>query len=85
MRRGRRRRKAECVDVFFRLHVKIAPPSYLQLLDELDAEIEGTSTRLAAAQKKVQYVLDKAGTKGQFLIILFLIVVLVVLIVLAIG
>lgn len=56
-----------------------------QLLDELDEEIEGTSTRLQAAQRKVQYVLDKAGSKGQFMIILFLIVVLVILVVLAIS
>ncbi|GAB4816220.1 hypothetical protein N2152v2_003266 [Parachlorella kessleri] len=56
-----------------------------QLLDELDTEIEGTSTRLQAAQRKVQYVLDKAGSKGQIAIMLFLIVVLVILVVLAIG
>ncbi len=56
-----------------------------QLLDELDQEIEGTSTRLQAAQRKVQYVLDRAGSKGQIAIIVFLIVVLVILVVLAIG
>lgn len=57
----------------------------MQLLDELDAEIEGTSTRLQAAQRKVQYVLDRAGAKGQIAIILFLIVVLVVLVVFAVS
>ncbi len=62
-----------------------SPPLCLQLLDELDTEIEGTSTRLQAAQRKVQYVLDKAGSKGQIAIMLFLIVVLVILVVLAIG
>lgn len=56
-----------------------------QLLDELGVEMEGTQTRLAAAQKKVQYVLEKAGSKGQFIIILILIVVLVVLVFLAIA
>jgi SYP6 family syntaxin len=56
-----------------------------QLLDDLGEEMEGTQTRLAAAQKKVQYVLDRAGTKGQLLIIAFLVVVLVVLIFLAIA
>ena len=50
------------------------------LLDELDQEVEGTSTRLQAAQKKVEFVLKKAGAKGQLLIIGFLIVVLVVLV-----
>ena len=53
-----------------------------QLLDELDAEVDGTSTRLQAAQRKVEFVLKKAGTKGQLLIIGFLILVLVVLILL---
>lgn len=56
-----------------------------QLLDELGVEMEGTQTRLAAAQKKVQYVLEKAGSKGQFIIILVLIIVLVVLVFLAIA
>ena len=56
-----------------------------QLLDELDVEMDGTHTRLAAAQKKVQYVLEKAGSKGQFVIIIVLIVVLAVLVVLAIA
>ena len=63
-----------------------APPrSALQLLDELDVEIEGTSTRLAAAQKKVQHVIDKAGFKGQLAIIGALILLLVVLIFLAVA
>lgn len=56
-----------------------------QLLDEFGEEMEVTGTRLAAAQRKVQYVLDKAGTKGQLLIILVLVVVLVILIFLAIA
>ncbi|PSC74939.1 Syntaxin-61 [Micractinium conductrix] len=56
-----------------------------QLLDELDQEIEGTSTRLQAAQKKIDYVLKKAGTKGQLAIIGFLILTLIVLIFLLLG
>lgn len=50
-----------------------------QLLDEFGYEMQGTQTRLAAAQRKVQYVLDRAGTKGQLIIIAVLVVVLVVL------
>ncbi|KAL4428706.1 hypothetical protein ABPG77_009812 [Micractinium sp. CCAP 211/92] len=56
-----------------------------QLLDELDTEIEGTSTRLQAAQKKIDYVLQKAGAKGQLAIIGFLIVTLIILIFLLLG
>ncbi|KAL4447615.1 hypothetical protein ABPG75_004834 [Micractinium tetrahymenae] len=56
-----------------------------QLLDELDTEIEGTSTRLQAAQKKIDYVLQKAGAKGQLAIIGFLILTLIILIFLLLG
>lgn len=56
-----------------------------QLLDELDQEIDGTSTRLAAAQKKVEYVLKKAGAKGQLAIIGFLILVLIILVFLVVA
>ena len=56
-----------------------------QLLDDLGMEMDGTQTRLAAAQKKVQYVLEKAGSRGQLIIIAVLVVVLVVLIFLAIA
>lgn len=56
-----------------------------QLLDEFGYEMQGTQTRLAAAQRKVQYVLDRAGTKGQLLIIAVLVVVLVILIVMVIS
>lgn len=54
------------------------------MLDELETDIEGTSTRLQAAQKKIDHMLRKAGLKGQFCIIIFLIAVLVVLLVLVI-
>lgn len=56
-----------------------------QILDEFGYELEGTQTRLAAAQRKVQYVLDRAGTKGQLIIIAVLVVVLVVLIFMTIS
>lgn len=56
-----------------------------QLLDDLGYEMDVTQTRLGAAQKKVQYVLEKAGSKGQLIIIAILVVVLVVLIFLAIA
>jgi syntaxin of plants SYP6 len=50
-----------------------------QLLEDFGYEMQGTQTRLAAAQRKVQYVLDRAGTRGQLLIIGVLIIVLVIL------
>lgn len=56
-----------------------------QLLDDFGYEMQGTQTRLAAAQRKVQYVLDRAGVKGQLVIIAILVVVLVVLMVLIIS
>ena len=56
-----------------------------QILDDFGYELEGTQTRLAAAQRKVQYVLDRAGTKGQLIIIAVLVVVLVVLIFMTIS
>ena len=54
-----------------------------ELLDELDTDIDGTTNRLAAAQKKMNHVLQKAGLKGQLAIIGILIVLLVVLLLLA--
>lgn len=56
-----------------------------QMLDDLSLEMDGTNTRLALAQKKIQHVLDKAGSRGQLFIIALLIIVLVVLIFLAIA
>lgn len=53
------------------------------LIDELDADMDGTSNRLAAAQKKMTHVLKKAGLRGQLCIILVLIVLLVVLLLVA--
>ena len=56
-----------------------------ELLDEFGYEMMGTQTRLAAAQRKVQHVLDRAGTRGQLLIVGVLVVVLVVLLLMVIG
>lgn len=53
------------------------------LLDELDEDVEGTQTRLAQAQKKMNSVLQRAGLKGQICIIVFLMVTLVILVMLA--
>lgn len=56
-----------------------------QLLEELDADMDSTATRMAAAQKKVQAVLDRAGAKGQLVIIGALIVLLIILLVLVLS
>lgn len=53
------------------------------MIEELDDDVEGTSARLAAAQKRIQHVLAKAGMRGQLAIVVFLIVVLVVLVMFA--
>lgn len=53
------------------------------LLEQLDEDVEGTTSRLAAAQKKINTVLQKAGLRGQLMIIGILIVLLVVLIMIA--
>ena len=53
------------------------------MLDELDEDIEGTATRLQAAQKRMSYVLKKAGMKGQMCLILGLIALLAILVVVA--
>lgn len=49
------------------------------------AEVEGTQGRLAAAQRKVEYVLQKAGMKGQIMLIIGLIVLLVILVLLVLN
>ena len=53
------------------------------LIDELDADMDSTTNRLAAAQKKMAHVLKKAGLRGQLAIIGVLIVLLVVLLLVA--
>ena len=52
------------------------------MLSELEQDTEETQTRLQAAQKKVDHLLRKAGLKGQFCIMIFLVVVLIILILL---
>ena len=54
-----------------------------ELIDDLDADVDGTTSRLAAAQKKMNHVLKKAGIRGQLGIIGVLIVLLVVLLLIA--
>jgi syntaxin of plants SYP6 len=49
------------------------------LLDELDEDVEGTQNRLAAAQKKIATVLERAGLRTQLCLLVFLIVLLVIL------
>ena len=56
-----------------------------ELLDEFGYEMMGTQTRLAAAQRKVQHVLDRAGVKGQLAIIAVLVVVLVALLLMVLS
>ena len=55
------------------------------LLNELDQDVESTQSRLAAAQKKMTLVLQKAGLRGQICILVFLIVVLILLLALTIS
>ena len=53
------------------------------LLERLDEDVEETTTRLAAAQKKINTVLQKAGLRGQLMIIGILLLLLVILIMIA--
>ena len=53
------------------------------MLDELDDDIDGTATRLQAAQKRMNHVLKKAGMKGQLCLILGLTALLAILVVVA--
>ena len=56
-----------------------------KMLEELEEDVEGTNSRLAAAQRKMNAVLKKAGAKGQMAIIAVLTVLLVILFVIAFG
>ena len=60
-----------------------APSAQGAMLDELDEDIEGTQTRLQAAQKRMNHVLKRAGMKGQICIVLALVALLAVLVVIA--
>lgn len=53
------------------------------MLEQLDEDVEQTTSRLAAAQKKINTVLQKAGLRGQLMIIGILLVLLVVLVMIA--
>ncbi|CAA7407061.1 unnamed protein product [Spirodela intermedia] len=53
-----------------------------KILEDLNSEMETTSNRLDFVQKKVAMVMKKASAKGQFMMILFLIVLCIVLFVL---
>lgn len=53
-----------------------------KIIDDLGTEMDGTSNRLDFVQKKVAMVLKKAGAKGQWMMILFLLVLFIILFVL---
>lgn len=53
-----------------------------RIIDDLGTEMEGTSNRLDFVQKKVAMVMKKAGAKGQFMMILFLLILFIILFVL---
>ena len=50
-----------------------------KMIDELEQDVDGTNSRLAAAQRKMNQVLKKAGAKGQMCIIAILTVILIIL------
>jgi syntaxin 6 len=50
-----------------------------KMLEDLEQDVEGTNSRLAAAQRKMNQVFKKAGTKGQMVIIGILTVILIIL------
>ncbi|KAL3506878.1 hypothetical protein ACH5RR_032260 [Cinchona calisaya] len=53
-----------------------------KIIDDLGTEMEGTSDRLDFVQKKVGMVMKKAGAKGQYMMILFLVILFIILFVL---
>ncbi|XP_039116508.1 syntaxin-61-like [Dioscorea cayenensis subsp. rotundata] len=53
-----------------------------KILDELSLEMETASNRLDFVQKRVAMVMKKAGAKGQFMMIAFLLVLFIILFVL---
>ncbi|KAG0481291.1 hypothetical protein HPP92_012149 [Vanilla planifolia] len=53
-----------------------------RILNDLSMEMETTSNRLDFVQKKVGMVMKKAGTKGQLMMIAFLIILFIILFVL---
>ena len=53
------------------------------MLGELEEDVDGVSSRMAAAQRKMKQVLDKAGIMGQIGIILALVGIIILLVWLA--
>ncbi|KAK4791079.1 hypothetical protein SAY86_031492 [Trapa natans] len=53
-----------------------------RIIDDLGSEMDSTSNRLDFVQKKVAMVMKKASAKGQFMMILFLLVLFIILFVL---
>lgn len=53
-----------------------------KIIEDLGMEMESTSNRLDFVQKKVAMVMKKAGAKGQFMMIIFLLVLFIILFVL---
>ncbi|CAA0839509.1 Syntaxin-61 [Striga hermonthica] len=53
-----------------------------KIIDDLGMEMDSTSNRLDFVQKKVAMVMKKASAKGQFMMILFLLVLFIILFVL---
>merc|ERR1712216_779765 len=54
-----------------------------KMLEDLEQDVEGTNSRLAAAQRKMNQVFKKAGTKGQMIIIAILTAILIILFLIA--
>ena len=53
------------------------------MLEELEEDVEGTNSRLAAAQRKMNQVLKKAGVKGQMIVLSVRHVLLIILFLIA--
>lgn len=54
-----------------------------KMLEDLEQDVEGTNSRLAAVQRKMNQVFKKAGTKGQMVIIAVLTAILIILFLIA--
>ena len=54
-----------------------------KMLEDLEQDVEGTNSRLAAVQRKMNQVFKKAWTKGQMIIIAVLTVILIILFLIA--
>ena len=54
-----------------------------KMLEDLEQDVEGTNSRLAAAQRKMNQVFKKAGTKGQMIMSAVLTAILIILFLIA--